>query len=280
MSGASGSSPPGTAGAPTLVARGLSLAYGPHPVVRDLDLALPRGRFTAIVGANASGKSTLLRGLARLLRPQAGVVLLDGKALASLPTREVARRLGILPAQPQVPAGLTVADLVARGRYPHQRWYARQSREDERAVTAALRATGMEELGERPVDELSSGQRQRAWIAMAIAQEAEIMLLDEPISHLDLAHQVQVLDLLHDLHRTQGRTVVAVLHDINLASRYAEHMVAVRDGRIRAEGRPTDVISADLMADVFGLRCLVVPDPVTGTPLCLPMKNGTHGPTK
>jgi iron complex transport system ATP-binding protein len=256
---------------PLLRVAGLTLAYGAREVVHALDLTIPRGRITAVVGANGSGKSTLLRALARLMPPRAGAVLLDGRRIAELPTREVAKRLGLLPQSPVAPDGLAVEDLVARGRYPHQRLFRQWSREDEEAVEAALAATGMAALRERPVDELSGGQRQRAWIAMTLAQRTEVLLLDEPTTFLDLAHQVEVLDLLADLVAGHGRTVVMVLHDLNQACRYADQLVALRDGRIHAAGAPAAVVDAELVEHVFGLPARVIEDPVTGTPLCLPI---------
>jgi iron complex transport system ATP-binding protein len=259
----------------SLRAERLHLAYDDVEVVRGLDLEIPPGRITAIVGANACGKSTLLRALARLLKPRDGAVYLDGQRLARLPTREVATRLGILPQTPIAPEGLTVADLVARGRHPHQRWFRQWSTQDEEAVTAALAATRMTELAARPVDELSGGQRQRAWIAMTLAQGTGTMLLDEPTTYLDLAHQVEVLDLLAELNARERRTVVLVLHDLNQACRYAHHLVAMAGGRVVAEGIPADVVTEDLVRAVFGLDTRVLVDPVAGTPLVLPL--GRHG---
>jgi iron complex transport system ATP-binding protein len=260
-----------------LCAADLSLAYDDRVVVDGLSLTIPTGLVTVVVGANACGKSTLLRGLARLLRPRTGCVLLDGDDIARLPTKQVATRLGILPQQPVAPDGITVADLVARGRHPHQRWLRQFSPEDEAAVAAALAATGTTDLAERSVDELSGGQRQRAWIALALAQGTPLMLLDEPTTFLDLAHQVEVLDLLAALNRDEGRTIVLVLHDLNLACRYAHHLVAMQDGAIVAQGAPADVITSATVAEVFGLRCKVIDDPVTGTPLVLPIPAAHEG---
>ena len=252
-----------------LEARGLTVAYDGAPVVDGLDLLVPRERITAIVGANGCGKSTLLRALARLIAPRAGTVLLEGRAISELPSRDVARRLGILPQAPVAPDGLTVEDLVARGRYPHQGLFRQWSEHDEAAVEEALAATATADLRGRPLDELSGGQRQRAWIAMTLAQQTELLLLDEPTTFLDLAHQIDVLDLLDGLVAEHGRTVVMVLHDINQACRYADHLVAVRDGRIHAAGPPGDIVDDALIRDVFGLDAQVIEDPVTGTPLCV-----------
>ena len=261
-------------GHPELRVRSLHLAYGDRPIVTDLDLVVPPGRVTAVVGANACGKSTLLRALARLLTPRQGAVELDGRALQSIPTRELAQRLGILPQGPVAPDGMTVLDLVNRGRSPHQTWWRQWSRADEEAVRQALSATGMTGLADRPVDELSGGQRQRAWIAMAIAQGTPVLLLDEPTTYLDLAHQVDVLDLVTDLNRNERRTVVMVLHDLNQACRYADHVIAMKSGRILAQGAPDEVVTAETVEQVFGLRCQVTRDPVSGTPLVIPM--GRH----
>ncbi|MFJ6983752.1 MULTISPECIES: ABC transporter ATP-binding protein [unclassified Streptomyces] len=263
-------------------AEGLRLAYDDRVVVHDLDLAVPPGRVTAIVGANACGKSTLLRALARLLAPKAGAVHLDGRAVHTIPTRALAQRLGILPQAPVAPEGLTVVDLVGRGRAPHQSWWRQWSSADEDAVHEALRATSMSDLAHRAVDELSGGQRQRAWIALAVAQGTPVMLLDEPTTYLDLAHQIDVLDLITDLNRHQGRTVVMVLHDLNQACRYADHVVAMKAGRIVAEGAPADVITAEVVEDVFGLRCVIGEDPVSGTPMVIPMgrHHGTEPPVR
>ncbi|MDX3852774.1 ABC transporter ATP-binding protein [Streptomyces sp. AK02-01A] len=258
-------------GYPDLRAEGVRLAYDNRVVVEDLDVAIPPGRITAIVGANACGKSTLLRALARLLTPRAGSVQLDGRSLQSVPTRELAQRLGILPQAPVAPEGLTVIDLVGRGRSPHQTWWRQWSRSDEEAVEDALRATSMTELAHRPVDELSGGQRQRAWIAMAVAQGTPVLLLDEPTTYLDMAHQIDVLDLITDLNRHEKRTVVMVLHDLNQACRYADHVIAMKAGAIAAQGPPGEVITAPTVEEVFGLRCQVATDPVSGTPMIIPV---------
>jgi iron complex transport system ATP-binding protein len=258
----------------TLAAHDLTLAYDQLEVARNLSVDIPAGKITCIVGANACGKSTLLRALARLLKPQAGVVLLDGESIHRLSTKDVATRLGILPQSPIAPEGITVADLVARGRYPHQKWFRQWTRADENAITDAMRATGTVSLARRPVDELSGGQRQRVWIALALAQGTDLMLLDEPTTYLDRAHQVDVLDLLVDLNRRDDRTIVLVLHDLNQAARYSDHLIAMRAGTVVAAGPPAEVISEELVHDVFGLRSKVVVDEVAGTPHVLPI--GRH----
>ncbi|MFI7069476.1 iron complex transport system ATP-binding protein [Micromonospora sediminicola] len=253
-----------------LSTRDLVVGYEGRTVLDGLELDLPADAFTVIVGPNACGKSTLLRTMARLLTPRRGAVLLDGAAIRDLPTRDVARRLGVLPQSPLVPEGITVADLVGRGRQPYQRWWRQWSTEDGRAVDEAMRLADVTGLADRPVDTLSGGQRQRVWIAMTLAQDTDALLLDEPTTFLDLAHQVEVLDLLHRLRAERGRTVVAVLHDLNQAARYADHLVAMRDGAVVAAGPPREILTADLVRDVFGLDCVVVPCPVTGAPLVVP----------
>ncbi|WP_324643461.1 ABC transporter ATP-binding protein [Pseudarthrobacter sp. LT1] len=260
-----------------LQAKDLTLAYHQRCVVDGLSVRIPEGRVTMIVGANACGKSTLLRGLSRLLKPAGGAVTLDGKDIHSRPARELARTLGLLPQHPSAPDGITVRDLVGRGRYPHQGFFRSWSEGDDAAVQRALEATGTLELAGRDVDELSGGQRQRAWIAMALTQETDVLLLDEPTTYLDLAHQVEVLDLVTDLNRTRGTTVAIVLHDLNLAARYADHVIAMKDGAVAALGSPGDVVTEDLVKDVFGLESRVIPDPVSGTPLILPI--GRHHAT-
>ncbi|MEU2699907.1 MULTISPECIES: ABC transporter ATP-binding protein [Micromonospora] len=253
-----------------LSTRDLVVGYEGRTVLDGLDLDLPADTFTVIVGPNACGKSTLLRTMARLLTPRRGAVLLDGAAIRDLPTRDVARRLGVLPQSPLVPEGITVADLVGRGRQPYQRWWRQWSAEDGRAVEEAMRLADVSALADRPVDTLSGGQRQRVWIAMTLAQDTDALLLDEPTTFLDLAHQVEVLDLLHRLRAERGRTVVAVLHDLNQAARYADHLIAMRDGAVVAAGKPREILTADLVRDVFGLDCVVVPCPVSGAPLVVP----------
>ncbi|WP_022881734.1 ABC transporter ATP-binding protein [Gryllotalpicola ginsengisoli] len=255
----------------TVAAQGLSLAYDGRVVVPGLDLELATGRITAIVGANGSGKSTLLRGLARLLKPQAGVVTLDGEDVRGIPGRRLARMLGILPQEPVAPDGITVADLVMRGRHPHQGVFGVRDRADDAVVAEALRLTDALELAGMRVAELSGGQRQRVWIAMALAQNPDVLLLDEPTTFLDIAHQVDVLDLLADLNARLGTTVVMVLHDLNLAARYADELVVMSGGRLLASGSPAAVITEPLLAEAFGLTARVIADPVTGSPLVVPI---------
>lgn len=257
-----------------LATEALTLAYGDRTIIEGLDLEIPPGGITAIIGANGCGKSTLLRAMARLLAPTSGRVVLDGRPLRGIPSREVARVLGLLPQSPIAPEGITVSDLVGRGRHPHQGLLAKWSERDYRVVAESLAATGTAELADRAVDELSGGQRQRVWIAMVLAQETDVLLLDEPTTFLDVAHQVEVLDLLTDLNRDRGSTIVMVLHDMNLASRYADHVFALRDGRVVASGAPADVMSSELIRDVFDLDSEVIVDPVSGTPLVLP--RGRH----
>ncbi|MFE6970718.1 ABC transporter ATP-binding protein [Isoptericola sp. NPDC057653] len=255
----------------TLRAHGVSLGYDGRRVIEGLDLELPAGSVTAIVGPNACGKSTLLRGLARLHPLEAGSVTLGGEDVGALPRKELARRVGVLPQASIAPDGVRVAELVARGRYPHQGWFGRHSSTDDAAVLRALDATGVADLADRPVAELSGGQRQRVWIAMVLAQETDIVLLDEPTTYLDVAHQVDLLDLLSELNRTRGTTVVMVLHELNLAARYADHLVVMSAGQVVAGGRPGDVLTEETVHAAFGLRSRVVPDPVSGTPLVVPL---------
>ncbi|GAA1759097.1 ABC transporter ATP-binding protein [Streptomonospora arabica] len=254
-----------------LRAERVTLAYGDTVVSRGLDFAVPDHAVTAVIGPNGCGKSTLLRALGRLLRPAAGRVVLDGRPIRSVPPRAVARTVAVLPQSPQAPPGLAVADLVARGRHPHQSWYRQWSSGDREAVAHALELTGMLDCADRTLEQLSGGQRQRAWISMALAQETDLLLLDEPTTFLDLAHQIEVLDLVRELNERHGRTVVMVLHDLNLAARYAHRLVAMSRGAVRAEGTAEEVLTPELLAEVFGLRCAVVPDPVSGTPLVVPV---------
>jgi iron complex transport system ATP-binding protein len=258
----------------TLAAEGLRLSYEKKEIVHGIDLELPPGKVTMIIGPNGCGKSTTLRGLARLLDPSGGRVLLDGKDISTIPNREVATILGILPQHPVAPDGITVTDLVSRGRYPHQGWFRKWNAEDDEAVAQALTVTNTAELSTRAVGSLSGGQRQRVWIAMALAQRTDLLLLDEPTTFLDLANQVELLDLLTDLNRRSSTTIAIVLHDLNLACRYADHLVCMKAGEIVAEGTPKEIVTAEIISSVFGMRCDVLIDPVSDTPLIVPI--GRH----
>lgn len=258
----------------TLSAEKLVAGYGVGSVLRHLDLVIPKHRITAIVGANACGKSTLLRCMSRLLAPESGQVLLDGKSVHRTPPKQLARTLGLLPQSPLAPGGITVADLVSHGRHPHQGLFQRWRAEDDRVVARALDATRTADLAERDLDELSGGQRQRVWIAMALAQETDFLLLDEPTTFLDINHQIDVLDLLFDLNRDRQTTIVMVLHDLNLAARYADNLVAMRDGRIAATGAPATVLTEQIVQETFGLKCRIMADPTSGQPMILPL--GRH----
>ncbi|MBD8498166.1 ABC transporter ATP-binding protein [Paenibacillus arenosi] len=254
----------------------ITLAYDDTVIVDQLSLNIPQGKITVLIGSNGCGKSTLLRSLARLLKPNEGSVLLNGHDIHTSSTKEVARKLAILPQGPVAPEGLTVQQLVKQGRYPYQSWLKQWSEEDERCVNHALKVTGMEELKHRPVDALSGGQRQRAWIALTLAQNTDIILLDEPTTYLDLSHQIEILDLLYDLNREEGRTVVMVLHDLNLACRYADYIVAVQNKGIYAEGAPEEILSPQLVKDVFQMDCMICCDPIFGTPMCVPHGKGRN----
>lgn len=253
-----------------LAAKGVSVGYGARTVIDDLDVAIPPGVITTIIGPNGCGKSTLLRTLSRLLKPTKGTVVLDGDDIVKLKTRDVAKKLGLLPQAPVAPEGLTVSDLVARGRHPHQSWLRQWSSDDAAIVERALAMTGVSDLADRPVDSLSGGQRQRVWISMTLAQGTDLLLLDEPTTYLDLAHAVDVLDLVDDLHES-GCAVVMVLHDLNLATRYSDNLIVMREGSILAQGHPRDVITAELLEEAFGLRAKVIDDPVGDRPLIVPI---------
>lgn len=254
-----------------LQANALTLGYDKKIVAENLSVAIPDGELTVIIGPNACGKSTLLRTLSRLARPLQGEVLLDGNAIAHYSTKEVARRLGLLPQSSNAPAGISVSELVARGRYPHQPLFGRWRQEDEVAVQQAMLATGVADLAQQQVDTLSGGQRQRVWIAMVLAQQTPLLLLDEPTTWLDIAHQIELLELMQDLNRQHGRTLVVVLHDLNQACRYASHLIAMRDGKIIAQGKPADIVTPALIETIYGLRCMIVDDPVAHTPMIVPL---------
>ena len=259
---------PNTVGASSpLIAENLDLAYDQRQIVSDLDVSIPDGKFSIIVGPNACGKSTLLRALARLLPPAKGTVLLDGNNIEKMKTKKIAQRLGLLPQSSIAPDGITVAELVSRGRHPHQSFLRQWTDADEAAVLSALRATNTEELSSRLVDELSGGQRQRVWVAMVLAQETSLLLLDEPTTFLDVAYQIELLDLFSQLNHEYGHTLVAVLHDLNQACRYADEIIAMKDGSIVAQGLPETIITSELVHEVFGIDCTVIDDPVTGAPM-------------
>jgi iron complex transport system ATP-binding protein len=274
MTATPATAPAATATAP-LATDGVTLAYDRLVVAEDLTVEIPPGSFTVIIGPNGCGKSTLLRALARTLKPRAGRVLLDGAPMDGMRTKAIARRLALLPQSPIAPEAITVGDLVARGRYPHQGLLRQWSAEDARAVDAAMGATEVTDLKERFVSDLSGGQRQRAWLAMALAQETDLLLLDEPTTFLDIAHQYEVMDLCARLHE-EGRTLVAVLHDLNQAARYGSHVIAMKDGRVVAQGPAEEVVTQALVRDVFGLAARVVPDPETGTPMVVPAARNAH----
>lgn len=256
-----------------LRAENLTLGYDKKMVARDLSVSIPRGKLTVIIGPNACGKSTLLRTLSRLMSPQSGSVFLDGELIGHYGTKEVAKRLGLLPQSSTAPGDISVADLVARGRYPHQTLFSRWNAQDTQAVNDAMRATGVYELAENTVNSLSGGQRQRVWIAMVLAQQTPLLLLDEPTTWLDISHQIDLMELMCRLNQENDRTLVVVLHDLNQACRYAGHLIAMRDGKIIAEGAPADIVTPELIEQVFGLRCTIIPCPVSHTPLIIPLGN-------
>lgn len=266
-----GTADPADRSSSRLTASELTVGYGADPIIEGLNLQIPDAAVTTIIGPNGCGKSTLLRSMARLLRPSNGAVLLDGTDISARKTKEVARILGLLPQNPIAPDGLTVLDLVSRGRHPHQSWLRQWSAADDEAVSEAMELTSISDLSQRPVDSLSGGQRQRVWIAMALAQRTDLILLDEPTTYLDLSHAVDVLDLVDDLRNVHGKTVVMVLHDLNLAVRYSDWIVVMRAGEVVAQGKPADVITPELLLDTFGLHSRVIGDPVSGGPLIVPV---------
>jgi iron complex transport system ATP-binding protein len=257
-----------------IIAHQLTLAYGSSTIIRELNLEIPHGKITVFVGSNGCGKSTLLRSLARLLKPIAGQITLNGKEIHKRPSKEIAKQLAILPQGPETPEGFTVMQLVKQGRYPYQTWASQWSKEDEEKVMWALKMTQMTEYADHPLDSLSGGQRQRAWIAMTLAQDTDIILLDEPTTYLDVTHQIEILDLLFDLNQKEGRTIVMVLHDLNLACRYAHHIVAIQNQTVYAQGAPEKVVNERMVEEVFKLKSKVTTDPIFGTPLCIPYGKG------
>ncbi|GEK35419.1 ABC transporter ATP-binding protein [Kurthia sibirica] len=258
----------------SLKVESLTLSYGVEPIIENLNLTIPMNKISVLIGANGCGKSTLLRSIARLLKPKKGAVLLDGKNIFEQSTKDIAKKMSILPQSPIAPEGLTVLQLVKQGRYPHQNWRKQWSQHDEEIVLNAITATGMSTLQHKNVDELSGGQRQRAWIAMTLAQDTDIILLDEPTTYLDLTHQIEILDLLFELNETQNRTIIMVLHDINLACRYADHIITVKNRTIFQEGKPEDIMTEALVKTVFDMNCKMIADPLFGTPMCLPYGKG------
>ena len=254
----------------SLTTDAITLGYDQKIISRDMSVKIPEGKFTVIIGPNGCGKSTLLRAMSRLLVPESGQVLLNGKDIHSLPSRDVAQKLGLLPQSAIAPDGIKVADLVSRGRFPHQRWFQPWREEDQKAVDMAMQATGISQFAEQGVDQLSGGQRQRVWVAMALAQQTPLLLLDEPTTYLDIAHQIELLDLFQDLNRQQGHTLVAVLHDLNHAFRYADNLIMMKDGNILATGSPQEIVTEALIEEVFGLSCLIMQDPISATPMVIP----------
>ncbi|ATO49235.1 ABC transporter ATP-binding protein [Brevibacillus laterosporus] len=257
-----------------LETKGLTLQYGDSIIIENLGLCIPKGEITVLIGSNGCGKSTLLRSLARLLKPSTGHILLNGKAIAEQTTKEIAKQMAILPQGPIAPEGLTVLQLVKQGRYPHQNWLKQWTAEDEEKVAFALEVTQLTELAHRPIDSLSGGQRQRAWIALTLAQDTDIILLDEPTTYLDMTHQIEVLDILFELNQTRASTIVMVLHDLNLACRYAHHLIAVQNKQIYAQGSPETVLTERMVEHVFRMQSKIISDPLYGTPMCIPVGNG------
>lgn len=259
-----------------IITRQLTLAYGEATIIEELNLEIPEGKITVFVGSNGCGKSTLLRSLARLLKPNGGQIVLNGKEIHKRPSREIAKQLAILPQGPETPEGFTVLQLVKQGRYPYQSWVTQWSKKDEEKVWWALKMTQMTQLANQQVDSLSGGQRQRAWIAMTLAQDTEIILLDEPTTYLDVTHQIEILDLLYQLNQEKGRTIVMVLHDLNLACRYAHHIVAIQNRTVYAQGTPEETVNEKMVEHVFRLKSKIVSDPLFGTPMCIPFGKGRH----
>ncbi|MFZ5945909.1 MAG: ABC transporter ATP-binding protein [Bacillota bacterium] len=260
----------------SLKTNNLTLSYDETVIIDNLDLTIPKGEITILVGSNGCGKSTLLRSLARLLKPSKGTIILNGNDINKHSTKEIAKHLAILPQGPTAPEGLTVLQLVKQGRYPYQSWLKQWSKQDETMVINALKATNMLPLAERLVDSLSGGQRQRAWIAMTLTQDTDIIILDEPTTYLDMTHQIEILDLLYDLNRKEKRTIIMVLHDLNLAGRYADHIIAVSNKTVFAQGKPEDIFTNEMIKRVFGMDCHITLDPLFGTPLVIPYGKGRN----
>lgn len=252
----------------------LTAGYGQKKIIEDVSLELQSNKISVIIGANACGKSTLLKTMARLIKPERGEITLDGRPISKIPPKKLAQVVGLLPQSPVVPEGISVADLVGRGRFPHQPLLGGWTKEDYKAVAEALEIMGITDLANRSIDELSGGQRQRVWIAMALAQQTDILFLDEPTTYLDITYQVEILDMLTDLNRKYGTTIVMVLHDINLSARYAEYIYAVKNGVIVSEGKPSSVITQELIKEIFDMDCTVISDPVSATPFVIP--RGRH----
>lgn len=248
----------------------LQIAYDKRIIVDSLNISIPQGKITALVGANGSGKSTILKTMSRLLKPSKGHVILDGKKIHQVSTKQIAKELAILPQNPTAPGGLTVTELIAYGRSPHQSGFKVGNKEDQDMINWALKMTNLEEFKDRPIENLSGGQRQRAWIAMALAQDTFILFLDEPTTFLDMTHQLDVMNILKQLNETENRTIMMVVHDLNHASRYAEHMIAIKNGQVRASGAPKDVMTCEILEDVFNIKADILIDPRSGVPLCLP----------
>lgn len=251
-------------------AKNISTGYEEKLILEDMNITIPAGKFSVLIGPNGCGKSTLLKSFARLLKPKCGNVLLDGKSIYELPTQHLAKEIGLLPQSPIVPAGITVADLVARGRFPYQNLFGQLSKADYEAIACAMEAMGIAKLADKSVDSLSGGQRQRVWIALVLAQDTDILLLDEPTTYLDIAYQVEILDCLAKLNKLKKTTIVAILHDINLSIRYADHIFAMKKGQLLAEGTPRDIITTDLMKEVYGMESSIITDPETGDPYVIP----------
>lgn len=258
----------------TLQTNNLHAGYEQKLILNDVNISIPQNKMSIIIGANGCGKSTLLKTMARLIKPASGEVVLDGKSIHQMPPKQLAKTLGLLPQSPVVPEGITVADLVGRGRFPHQTLFGSWSKKDYEAVAEALEMMNITEFADRNIDELSGGQRQRVWIAMALAQQTDILFLDEPTTYLDITYQVEILDLLTDLNKKYGTTIVMVLHDINLSARYADYLFTMKEGQLIAEGTPQDIVTSELIKETFQLECAVITDPVSHTPLILPI--GRH----